>query len=329
MQSWPTDLDAPVARARSTGCSCGDADDRVQRRAPLLVVLTGPTGSGKSDLALELGSALEPRAGRDRQRRFGAGVSRHGHRHRQAHAPRCAPRMPHHLIDIRDPAESYSAGEFVRDARSCDRAPSSSAVICRCWSAARCSICARCSRAGADAGGLGAAAAETRCAGGARGWPALHAELARVDAGCRCAHRPQDPQRIQRALEVYRLTGVPIVALAARDASRSAPSSRWLRYALLADRASSCACGCARASTRCSRRDWWMRCARLYARGDLTRSIRRSARSVTVSCGGFVPAVSLRAGEQQALAATRQLAKRQMTWLRREPELTAADRHRL
>ena len=85
---------------------------------PTVLVLTGPTGSGKSDLALELSGCLQPELPVEIisvdsvliYRGMDIGSAKPG-----IEARAC---VPHHLIDIRDPAQSYSAGEFVRDARS-------------------------------------------------------------------------------------------------------------------------------------------------------------------------------------------------------------------
>ena len=119
MQSRPADLDAPDACSSSTSCSCGAAD--MAARARRSAGMPGdrswcspvPPACGKSDWAIALAEQVP---GRDRQRRLRAGVPRPGHRHGQAGAPRCARAFPHHLIDICDPAESYSAGRFVTDA---------------------------------------------------------------------------------------------------------------------------------------------------------------------------------------------------------------------
>ena len=92
----------------------GDLDRLFMRGtvSPPVILLMGPTASGKSAVALELARA--PAAG-NRQRRFGAGLSRHGHRDGQARLATRA-RVPHHLIDIIDPDAAYSAARFRTDA---------------------------------------------------------------------------------------------------------------------------------------------------------------------------------------------------------------------
>ncbi len=241
---------------------------------PLLVVLTGPTGSGKSELALRAGRAARTDAAAgDHQRRFGAGLSRHGHRYGQTlgRAPRA--RVPHHLIDIRDPTESYSAGEFVRDARAAIAQIRSRAGACRCWWAAPCCTCGRC-----IGGWRRCRRPQSRCASssmrrrGATVGRRCTRELERVDPVAAARIARSDAQRIQRALEVYRLTGVPI-----SQWQRTTPGAReqfrWLRYALLPPmptRAQLCASGWRRASRACCESGLVEEVRRLHARGDLT-----------------------------------------------------------
>ena len=294
---------------------------------PPLLVLTGPTGSGKSDLALELSGYLQPELPVEIisvdsvlvYRGMDIGSAKPGVEARS--------RVPHHLIDIRDPAQSYSAGEFVRDARAAiaaihlrGRLPllvggtmlylralhEGLAVLPPASAAVRLELDARAASAG---------------------WPALHAELERVDAAAAARIARTDAQRIQRALEVHRLTGVPISQWQRRTHG-AREEFRWLRYAVLPT----------------SRIDWRRHLAgrfdamlraglleevrALYARGDLTEQhpsvravgYRQLWRYVAGSC-------SLDQALQQAIIATTRLAKRQLTWLRREQEMTMLPAH--
>ena len=84
---------------------------------PLLVVLSGPTGTGKSQTALRLIEALAPRLPAEIISVDSAQVYRGMDIGTAKPAASVRARVSHHLIDIRDPAQSYSAGEFVRDAR--------------------------------------------------------------------------------------------------------------------------------------------------------------------------------------------------------------------
>lgn len=121
-------------------------------------------------------------------------------------------RTPHRLIDIRDPEESYSAGEFVRDAyREMDdifaagRIPLLAGGTMMYFRALTRGIAE-----------LPPADEELRrvidAEAAARGWPAMHAELRAIDAAAAARIEPNDRQRIQRALEVYRASGTPLSA---------------------------------------------------------------------------------------------------------------------
>ena len=176
---------------------------------PVAILLMGPTGAGKSDLALELvrrfpleiisvDSALVYRG-------MDIGTAKPDADIRT--------RIPHHLIDIRDAAENYSAGEFVRDAGQ---------ILQDIWSRGRQPLLVggtmlyfhALTRGIAQ---LPQADAAVRAAIDAQaaqqGWGSLHAELARVDPEAAARIHLNDPQRIQRALEVYRLTGETITRL--------------------------------------------------------------------------------------------------------------------
>ncbi len=152
------------------------------------------------------------------------------------------------------------------------------------------------------------------------GWPALHAELVRVDPRAAARIHPNDPQRIQRALEVYRSTGAPISSLqnSSQDRSR-APLADLRRVLLVADVPER-----AQLHERIARRlDSMLRegfldeVRTLRARGDLHAEL-PALRAVGYRqlWGHLEGQYSLEAGRERALTATRQLAKRQMTWLR-------------
>ncbi|MFO1409059.1 MAG: tRNA dimethylallyltransferase [Steroidobacteraceae bacterium] len=150
----------------------------------------------------------------------------------------------------------------------------------------------------------------------AQGWPALHAELARVDPEAAARIHPNDPQRIQRALEVYEETGRPISAWQ-RATVGAEERFEWTRLALVP---------AARAGLheRLARRFEAMLAAGLYdevaalhARGDLTPA-HASVRCVGYRqlWGCFTAGTPLAAAATAAVHATCQLAKRQLTWLR-------------
>jgi len=160
---------------------------------------------------------------------------------------------------------------------------------------------------------------------GRRGWAALHAELAGVDPLAAARIHPNDPQRIQRALEVYRVTGRAISAWQA-EAAPPLAGIAWHGVALLpASRAR-------HGEALAGRFDAMLAAGlleevrSLYARGDLHAELPalRSVgyRQLWEHLQGRCTLAEARA---QAVIATRQLAKRQLTWLRSEPALEALD----
>lgn len=233
---------------------------------------------------------------------------------------------PHHLLDIRDPAETYSAAEFRADAlalidaiRARNRLP----VICggtmMYYKVLREGIAAL---PQADAALRAQIDEEAR----RRGWPALHAELALHDPVTAARLAPNDSQRLQRAIEIHRATGVPMSAWLARGKPQAPPSHRYLTLSLEpADRLA--------LHARIARRYHAMQdaglldeTARLHARGDLHPGL------PSVRCVGYRQLwdhlegkITLGEAVEQAIAATRQLAKRQLTWLRSDPERSIVD----
>ena len=148
-----------------------------------------------------------------------------------------------------------------------------------------------------------------------RGWPALHADLARVDPEAAARIHPNDAQRIQRALEVYESTGQPITSWQRRTAPPTAV--RFLRWALWpGDRAA-------------LRRRIEARFAEMLARGWLGEVERLAARPELTGSEPAVRAVGYRQlwehvrgrstladAQAAALHATQQLVRRQLTWIR-------------
>jgi tRNA dimethylallyltransferase len=226
--------------------------------------------------------------------------------------------IPHHLVDICDAAESYSAGRFVADALSCIR-----------------QIHAR-GRVPLLAGGtmlylhalltglapLPQAAPQLRAEIDARaarlGWAALHAELERLDAVAAARIRPGDAQRIQRALEVCYTAGVPISQLQRNTVSPLAGFT--VRCWALAphDRAE--------LHARLERRFHSMLAAgfldevrMLHARADLTpRHPSMRAVGYRQLWAHLDGEYDLEEATKRGIYATRQLAKRQLTWVRSE-----------
>jgi tRNA dimethylallyltransferase len=283
-------------------------------------VLTGPTGTGKSDLALRLAREfpIEIISVDSAQVYRGMDIG--------SAKPDAVTRakVPHHLVDLVDPSDSYSAGQFVRDAwRAIDEIEGRGkipllaggtmlylkALIGGIASLPEGSEEIR-ARIDADADRLG--------------WPALHARLAALDAAAAARIHPNDAQRIQRALEVHAVSGEPISLLQLR--TRSPPARHFVIAALVpGDRARLHEALAARFEAMMA--DGFLdEVRRLYARGDLSAgqpAIRAVGyRQLWEHLAGACP---LPEAVAKAVAATRQLAKRQMTWLRAMPNIHAFD----
>jgi len=173
------------------------------------VLLMGPTASGKSALALalaqQLGGEIVSVDSAQVYRGMDIGTAK----------PSAAERaqVPHHLIDIVPPTDAYSAARFVRDAlaaiaavRARGRVPIMAGGTMLYFKALTQGLSALPPSNAAVRAELDARAAR-------EGWPALHAELARVDPATAVRLAPTDAQRIQRALEVHAVAGQPLSAL--------------------------------------------------------------------------------------------------------------------
>ncbi|MFP5381529.1 MAG: tRNA (adenosine(37)-N6)-dimethylallyltransferase MiaA [Gammaproteobacteria bacterium] len=233
-------------------------------------------------------------------------------------------RAPHHLIDIRDPADAYSAAAFRDDAlrlmadiTARDRVPF---LVGGTMLYFRALLKGLDDLPRADA----AVRRQIEAEAGARGWPALHAELAQVDATTAARLAPNDAQRIGRALEIFRLTGTPMSAQLAR--AEAALPYRVLQLALIpADRAVLHQRIAARFDAMLAE-GLLDEVRRLRADGRLTADL-PSMRAVGYrqAWAYLDGAITLEALREQGIAATRQLAKRQLTWLRSWPDAVMLD----
>jgi tRNA dimethylallyltransferase len=279
-----------------------------------VLVLAGPTGAGKTDWALRLAehSAVEIVSVDSAQvyRGLDVGTAKPSRELRS--------QIPHHLIDICEPTDSYSAGRFVADALESIRGIHARRGVPLLVGGTMLYLRALLE----GLAELPTAAPELRAELDARaarlGWPALHAELTELDSAAAARISPNDSQRIQRALEVCYTAGQPISKLQRGTAS---PLAGWpLRYWVLAPRDR------ARLHERLARRFAAMMAAgfldevrALRDRGDLT------ARHPAMRAVGYRQlwahldgAYDLAEAERRGIAATRQLAKRQLTWMRSE-----------
>ncbi len=280
--------------------------------------LAGPTASGKSAVALALAELLPVEIisvdSALVYRGMDIGTAKP--------TPLERTTVPHHLIDIRDPREAYSAAEFVRDAtRLVDeiRARGRTPVL-----VGGTMLYFKALLQGLDDMPAADAAIRARIEQQARerGWPALHAELAQVDPLTAARLAPADSQRIQRALEVWRASGKPLSAFHSRDrAPGPTPVNGLALFSLEPSER-------AWLHTRIEQRFDAMLAAGLLdevralrARGDLNPALPSMRcvgyRQAWQALDGQFPLTELRA---RGIAATRQLAKRQLTWLRGMPD---------
>lgn len=284
--------------------------------------LMGPTASGKTGLALELArrlpvelisvdSALVYRG-------MDIGTAKPDAKTLRA--------FPHRLIDILDPSEAYSAARFRQDALEAMREIHAAGRIPLLVGGTM--LYYRALEHGlaelppADPALREAIQAEATV----RGWAALHEELARVDPQAAARIHPNDPQRLGRALEVWRLTGVPLSVWQARGRAQAAPKvGRVLKLALIPPR-ELLRKRIAERFTQMLEGGFIQEVEALRARGDLHLGL-PSMRSV-----GYRQVWEYLEGAytyermvELGVTATRGLAKRQMTWLRSECDLHVLD----
>jgi tRNA dimethylallyltransferase len=284
---------------------------------PLAIAILGPTAAGKTELALELAERLpcELISVDSTQVYRGMDIGS------AKPSPQVLARLPHRLIDICDPAEAYSAARFRADAL---------VALAEIHTAGRIPLLVggtmlylRALVRGLSP--LPEANPEIRARLGAevlaRGLPALYQRLAAVDGASARRIHPHDPQRILRALEVYELTGVPMSELQTRGTGEAfpcrlvklarAPRERGLLHARIAARFHAMLVAGLEDEVRA-----------LLARPDLHPGL-PALRAV-----GYRQVVGYLRGEypreemiERGIAATRQLARRQLTWLRADPQV--------
>ncbi|MDO9484027.1 MAG: tRNA (adenosine(37)-N6)-dimethylallyltransferase MiaA [Hydrogenophaga sp.] len=287
---------------------------------PACIALAGPTASGKSAASLAMAqrwpveiisvdSALVYRG-------MDIGTAKP--------TPAELAQVPHHLINIRDPLQAYSAAEFVADAtrlmgeiRARGRTP---LLVGGTMLYFRALLQGLDDLPRADA----ALRKQLEAEAAARGWPAMHAELAGIDPETAARLAPNDSQRIGRALEIFRLSGKPMSALL--DRTQADLPYRVLQLALIpSDRAV--------LHQRIAERFDAM-----LAEGLLDEvKVLRQAFALTpdlpaMRAVGYRQAwahldgeISLDELRETGIAATRQLAKRQLTWLRSWPDAVVLD----
>lgn len=280
---------------------------------PLAIFLMGPTASGKTGLAIELmqrfpvelisvDSALVYRG-------MDIGTAK----------PDAATLAlaPHHLINIIDPTEAYSAAQFRTDALRLMADITARGKIPLLVGGTMLYFKAL-------QGGLSnlpqadvAIRARLDAEAASQGWPVMHAKLAKIDAESAARLKPTDSQRIQRALEVWEITGKSMSTLFKESVNEKLPY-RLLKIALIpSDRGALHQCIAARF-------DIMLKQGLLEEVTGLLKNYPALRSNMpSMRCVGYRQALQHLDGEfdlsalrDKGIAATRQLAKRQLTWLR-------------
>ena len=281
---------------------------------PLVIFLMGPTASGKTDLALAINEACATEIisvdSAMVYRGLNIGTAKP--------AAEILANTPHHLINICAPTETYSAGRFCHDALAAIADIHARGLTPLLVGGT--GLYFRTLQQGLSA--VPAANAEIRAgleqAAAKAGWPALHRRLADIDPQAAARIHPNDPQRIQRALEVYEITGKTLSECFSSGRQQPLPFRVCKLIITPPERSALHTC-------------IEQRFLAMLEAGfiDEVRGLHAQAES-----GANLPAMRLVAYRQvwryldgetdyatmqkQAIAATRQLAKRQMTWLRSE-----------
>ena len=286
------------------------------------IALVGPTASGKTAAALALAESLRPQGGAEIISMDSALVYRGMDIGTAKPTPAELASVPHHLIDILDPLQSYSAAEFSRDAsklihdiRARGKTP---LIVGGTFLYLKALLEGLNDMPPSDP----QVRANIQQRASLQGWPALHAQLQSVDPVTAARLAPNDSQRIGRALEVWTLTGqplstfhqkakpntprwqIPVISLEPQDRA-------WLHERIALRFEQMMAAG------------FMDEVRALRARGDLHPDL------PSMRCVGYRQAWqgldedwSETAIRDRGIFATRQLAKRQITWLRSMPDRT-------
>lgn len=297
---------------------------------PQALAIAGPTASGKTGLALAIAAHLQDQGGAEIISVDSALVFKGMNIGTAKPSASELAAVPHHLIDIRDPLNAYSAAEFAHDALAC---------VADIRSRGRMPILVGGTMLYFKAlmeglNDMPAANAEVRAGIQAEaenlGWPAMHALLRQVDPLTAARLAPADSQRISRALEVFRISGKALSSFHQLNVAPAEPANsnalHWANAPLL--------------SLEPTDRSWLHKRIEqrfddmlsngfldevkvLRARGDLTPDLPAMRcvgyRQAWEALDGTLPMSELR---DRGVFATRQLAKRQITWLRSLPQRT-------
>ena len=300
---------------------------------PQALAIAGPTASGKTGLALAMAAHLQDQGGAEIISVDSALVFKGMNIGTAKPSASELAAVPHHLIDIRDPLNAYSAAEFAHDALACVadiRSRGKMPIL-----VGGTMLYFKALMEGLN--DMPAANAEIRAGIQAEaenlGWPAMHAVLRQVDPLTAARLAPADSQRISRALEVFRISGKALSSFHQLNVAPAEPANsnalHWANAPLL--------------SLEPTDRSWLHKRIEqrfddmltngfldevkvLRARGDLTPDLPAMRcvgyRQAWEALDGTLPMSELR---DRGVFATRQLAKRQITWLRSLPQRTVLE----
>lgn len=286
-----------------------------------VVMLMGPTASGKTGLSLQLAQQLPVEVisvdSAQVYRGMDIGTAKLDAAKRAT--------VPHHLVDILDPAEPYSAARFCEDAlrlieqiRGRGRIPLLVGGTMLYFRSLQQGLSVLPSADPDARARIEAQAAE-------KGWPAMHAQLSQKDPVTAARLHPNDQQRIQRALEIVEMSGQTASFLQA-NSQRQGLAGRCIKLALSPPERSDLHARIEQRFHEMMQMGFLEEVKQLKSRCDLHANL-PSIRSVGYRqiWEHLEGAYALPEAVQRGIAATRQFAKRQITWLRSEPELQWLD----
>ena len=289
---------------------------------PKALFLLGPTASGKTALAMHLAdrfpveivsvdSALV-------YRDMNIGTAKPNFETLRAY--------PHHLLDLIDPQETYSVARFCSDALRVMSQIITRGRIPLLVGGTMLYVKALFEGLSNLPEGDAVVRATLEARAGQLGWPAMHAELAQIDPPTAARLKPTDAQRIQRALEVFHLTGSPISALQTRATRPHDFPYASLQIGLTAGERS------VLHERIAARFDAMLDAGLIEEVISLRRRYQLAAEMPSMRCVGYRQTWQFLEGEidkkelrEKAIVATRQLAKRQLTWLRSMPDVSPID----
>ena len=304
------------------------------------LAIAGPTASGKTGLALAIASHLASRGGAEIISVDSALVYKGMDIGTAKPTPEELAAVPHHLIDIRDPLHAYSAAEFARDASACVNDISSRGKVPLLVGGTMLYFKALLEGLNDMPAASPAIRAQIQAEAERAGWPALHAQLQALDPVTAARLAPADSQRISRALEVFKISGKPLSSFQ-RNTGLQATENNALEAAPKAGQAGELSfLNVPMLSLEPLDRAWLHQrieqrfdamlahgfldeVKSLRARGDLQIDLPAMRcvgyRQAWEALDGSMPMNELR---DRGVFATRQLAKRQLTWLRSMPHRT-------